>query len=500
MMTRLLSLLKYTLLVSAILPALSYFYVALLRITYPFELEWMEGAMVDVVGRILDGEKIYMPPSLEFVPFIYAPFYFYFSAGVAQLLTPGFTALRLVSFISSMGSFLVIYLIVQKETKNNYCALLASCLFAATFNLSGAWFDLGRPDSLFLLLLLLAQYWVRFGTSRRSQYMTGVFFLLSFLTKQTAVVISLPMMFYSAIRDRGRSIYWIGTFVVIVAATTIVLDIIHDGWYSYFTLDLPGQHGWRRRMLLHFWKRDLFYHLPVACLLSLLYLFDKLWRTRLNNSTTFYFFLTVGMLGGSWLSRLHAGGFRNVLFPAYAVISILFGLGIHRLLVSTPGQRNKKQRTLVVGAYLACVYQFGSLVYNPASFIPSQEDVKAGRGFIDGLAKVEGNVLIPSHGYLSTLAGKKRHAHGMAIIDVFKGEDEALEKELGDDIIRAIRGKQFGAIVLDDEWYLGEVETHYRRQGPVFDSATVFWPVAGRRMRPKSIYVPELEGSTDSKR
>ncbi len=47
-----------------------YLFVALSRIGYPYELEWMEGAHVDYVRRILSGQPIYLRPSIEFTPFI----------------------------------------------------------------------------------------------------------------------------------------------------------------------------------------------------------------------------------------------------------------------------------------------------------------------------------------------------------------------------------------------------------------------------------------------
>jgi len=40
----------------------SYLTVALLRVGYPFELEWMEGTIADHVRRILDGQPLYVPP------------------------------------------------------------------------------------------------------------------------------------------------------------------------------------------------------------------------------------------------------------------------------------------------------------------------------------------------------------------------------------------------------------------------------------------------------
>src|SRR5437867_9503324 len=82
---------------------IAYLAVALLRLRYPFELEWMEGADLGHVERLLRGQPLYGRPSLEFAPFIYPPLYFMAAAWVTKLIGLGFPALRLVSFVASLA-------------------------------------------------------------------------------------------------------------------------------------------------------------------------------------------------------------------------------------------------------------------------------------------------------------------------------------------------------------------------------------------------------------
>ena len=70
----------------AALYPLAYVAIALTRMGYPFELEWMEGGVVDHVRRILDGHPLYVEPTLGFTPFIYPPLYFYAAAFVSRLM------------------------------------------------------------------------------------------------------------------------------------------------------------------------------------------------------------------------------------------------------------------------------------------------------------------------------------------------------------------------------------------------------------------------------
>jgi len=325
------SLLKYTLLACAVYYIVVYLVVAFFRLQYPFELEWMEGATVDHVIRILSGQKIYVSPSLDFVPFLYTPLYIYFSALLSKIIGIGFLPLRLISFVSSLGCFYLIFLIVKKETDSNISGFLASSLFAATFRLSGAWFDIARVDSLFLLLLIGSLYIIKFKVSAKSYILAGILIALSFLTKQTALIISLPVMLYSILTNRRYSVYFIGTAAAIIGANTFIFNFIHDGWYNYFVFFLSLQHQILESMLIYFWTESILYPLSVAFVISVFYLIVQRMISNRKNYL-FYLLITIGMLGGSWLSRLHTGGYDNVLMPAYASISIIFGLGKNKAL------------------------------------------------------------------------------------------------------------------------------------------------------------------------
>ena len=82
-----------------------YLWMVFYRIRYPFDLEWIEGGMVNQVQRLLHGQSMYVAPGIDFVPFLYPPVYFYFSALPALLFGIGLFPLRLVSFLASLVSF-----------------------------------------------------------------------------------------------------------------------------------------------------------------------------------------------------------------------------------------------------------------------------------------------------------------------------------------------------------------------------------------------------------
>lgn len=471
-----------------------YVYIALVRISYPFELEWMEGGSVDHVRRILDGQALYSRPSIEFVTYIYPPLYFYVSALVSKVTGMGFMPLRLVSFVSSLGSFALIFLFIYRETRNRIAALLGMGLFAATFELGGAWFDIARVDSLSLFLLLAGAYLVRSGSSPTAYVLAGMVLSLSHFTKQSALLVALPLAAYSLVLGWRRGLFLAATLVILIAGGTLFLNAVYDGWYNYYVHELPQQHEIVKEMLLGFWAHDLLRPMPVAIAIALSY-FAVQRATSDKKGLVFYTLLVAGLTGGAWLSRLHSGGWLNVLVPAYAGISLLFGLAIGMLwkqLKIAPSSMGRLGITLIG---IAATVQFAGLIYAPAKYVPDKADKEAGDQFIAMLASIEGDVFVPNHGFLSSLAGKKAYAQSMAVSDVLRGDDNAIKAVLMSEVRQAIQRRQFSAIVLDGHLldyfhFVDDIEQSYQLQGPVFPDNTVFWPVTGLETRPEEVYVP----------
>src|SRR5438874_66499 len=149
---------KYLLLAASAFYIVIFFYIALSRINYPFELEWTEGGSVMQIQQILYGGKLYVPPSIHFMPFPYTPLYFYISAAMGAVTGVGYLPLRIVSLLCSIGCFVLIYMMVRRSTDSSFAAFLSCGLFAASYRYVGAWYDIGRPDMLFMLLMLVVAY------------------------------------------------------------------------------------------------------------------------------------------------------------------------------------------------------------------------------------------------------------------------------------------------------------------------------------------------------
>ena len=73
------------------------------RITYPYDLEWMEGGMLHHALRIQNGEGIYVPPSIDFIPYLYTPLYPSLLAMLGGAFGLTYTLGRAISVLSLIG-------------------------------------------------------------------------------------------------------------------------------------------------------------------------------------------------------------------------------------------------------------------------------------------------------------------------------------------------------------------------------------------------------------
>ena len=467
--------------------------IAALRLGYPFELEWMEGSAVDHVARLVQGQPLYVEPSLWFTPMIYTPLYFQLCAALASILGVGFFALRLVSVAATLGVLALIAQLVRRETGDGRAGLLAAGLFAATYRAGGAWFDVGRVDMLLLLLLLGAAYLLRFEASVWRAAAAGVMLALAFLTKQVALLLVLPLGLYALAvrRPWRRGLAFVAGFVVLALPVSLVLESRSGGWFSFYVFDLPRQHSITPIKLLTFWTHDMLLPLGLALLVGLGAMVR--WFSVQRERFWFYAALAGGSLGVSWISRVHDGGYENVLLPGYAVVCVLFGVGLHH----GSGRRFGSglthllaARHLRLGLLSACVVQFVVLLYNPAEQVPRRKDRRAGDMLVARLKQIQGHVWVPSHGHLAAMAGKRQAAHRMAIEDVFRSGSQRPQRRLDAQVRAAIRDQTFKAIVLDSPWFEDVIARHYRRAGALFASPYAFWPRTGLPTRPAQLWLP----------
>ncbi len=488
--------------VAALVPTCILFAVALRRVGHPFELEWMEGAMVDHVRVVLSGESLYRAPSLHHTPFIYTPFYYYLSAGLAKLFGLSFALLRAISTVATAGSLALIVLLVFGETKSRLSAVVAAGLFAGTYGLTGFWMDLARADSLCLLLVLLALCCARFGESTRAHLATAGLLFLAFFTKQTALALAIGPLGYQLAKDWRRGLGAVATFAVLVGGGVLWLEVSSDGWFSFYVFEVASGHPflwhrWHQLLVDFFWNP-----VAVSALFALLaFVGPALWNQGCR-LWAFYLCLCVTSAGSAYLSLLHKDGFVNVLIPAYAMLSVVVGLSLSWVLQQAKQMKRARGSTAGRFAKLAILIGLVLLAYQPRRALPTAEDVAAGNSMLGVLRNQPGEILILGTGYYGALAGHPElHAHTMGLVDVFKSDAQPVRAKLLDELVTSLRDRRFAAVVTGRSLSLlppevgAELGRSYLRDRQLFPpwARAACWPKAGFANRPEQLWVARAD-------
>ena len=410
------------------------YYIFLSRIAYPYDLEWMEGGMLLHALRVVEGKPIYGPPSVEFISFLYTPFYGQLVGWLGKVVGLSYLLGRLVSVISFTAVLAVVFLAVRRQCGRGWAGALwglaAAGLVASTFQHTGAWYDLVRNDSLYLGLVASSLYLLRYhNSSTRWVAVAAVLAVLAFFTKQTAsLFIVLSGVTLLLMSWRRHPIY-----VVIVGAGTGALlllgNALTDGWFWKYTFEMHQGH-------------DLYW--------------DRIWPV--TELTLLGFFPAVGLVFGVWLlaapvcwlasrslSRVDRGNLywalvalvgiavsavgyatqwasKNAFIPGLLFPGMFVAMGSADLVRKIAGSGSWPRVviaaavSLVLGGGLAA--QMVGQLYDPDKHIPSPKDRKTGDALIKRLRAARGPVLMPYHPYYPVLAGKRPAYHQMGINDV----------------------------------------------------------------------------------
>ncbi len=217
----------------------------------------------------------------------------------------------------------------------------------------------------------------------------------------------------------------------------------------------------------------------------------------------------------SWVSRLHIGGNANVLLPVYAMVAILFGLGIQRLLLlAGRASLESERRAMKVVISLCALISFAPLHYALGTYIPSRNDLKNASRLIETLRQQKGDIFMPLASFAPILAGKRGFADGHALWDVFSGPKGALHAELLKQLSEDFKNQRFTAVVLphrrlreprmlgwrkDPNWFWwldAGMEQSYQLRLQKEDLKVLNSEVWGKRqLRPAYFYVPKKQGA-----
>ena len=469
-----------------------YLWTALRRMGYAYELDWMEGGMLQIVHRIASGDPIYVAPSLEYVPLIYTPLFFQFAQIISTTVGENFLALRLTAFISSAACFAGISWNVFLRTQSKIWAFIAGGMFAACYDLGGSWFDLGRVDMLFLALLLWGVTWLEFKPSLAGQAAGSALLILAFMAKQSMLLAAAPLILVCVFFFRGPK-RWVFpvTWLAAVAVYWLLMHRQTDGWFTYYIYTAPKSHEVIWTTLYTFWNFDLLTQAPALLLSWLLTLYATL-KFPDKSLTVWIWALSAAFLGVALSSRMHTGAFANVLLPAYAWMCICFGWVAHAL-AHKPGFPGIPRSPRVVASVFTVILalQIYKMAYDPRPKIPSAEDLRAVQAFDRRIGELsEETIWMPWMGWLTAKHGGIWAAHKTAIWDVLRGPDPQAA-DLARKIEETLASGRWSLVIVNDDYFDQWITKYCTPQpGPLLGEGFEFYP-RNYKTRPTTAYVPQ---------
>lgn len=430
---------------STVVMVLLFLFTALRRLRYPFSFDQIEGGLVTTVWRVSHGLPIYSKPSLDFVPYLYAPVYPGLCAWVSRFTGDGYVSLRLVSILATLATMAVICLFVRRETGLTWAGLVSAGVYAACYRPLQGWMDYGRVDSLFLFLLILGIYCARFAPT----WVTALVWLVAFQTKQTALPVILLVLAAGWRRPR-RMLTGMALTLVLIATSVWWMNHATAGWYGHYLFGSSGSLPFIPRQFLLFVPVDILLPLGLAVLVIAAALLFTPQPAR-SDERTFYTFTSFILFASIWYLRSHHGSAVNTLMPLYAWLSVLSGIALGRLYRHlTSAQLEAPVRDgLLALLFAAIAFQIIGPFYQTGLFVPGAEVRAARAAFEQQLAAIPGDVYVLNHSYDALLAGKQPHA----VIDAFgiitDARPSPLRSQYIADFHAAVDSHRFSAFVLD---------------------------------------------------
>ncbi|HTM19736.1 MAG TPA: hypothetical protein VL172_04490 [Kofleriaceae bacterium] len=511
-------------------------YTMLARWSYPYDLEWMEGGMLQHVARLAHGQGIYVPPSIEFIPFLYTPLYPALLAALSPIAGVSYQVGRTISILATLGSVVMMFVALVPRVQQADRRLawvgggLAVGLFAAAYPWFGGWYDIVRGDSLFLFMTLggltAAVAWARAGTGwtghGRIAIAAGVL-ALSFFCKQTGIFFVAAGGGIIAALNWRRLPVFVGVAGAIGLGGKWLLDRSSDGWFSTYALSVHQTHDcnddrfWKGfgQMLWHFPAMTVVIAVGLGTLLAAVIVRKRLPRSAtplLVWSGVFVVALITGAVGIATMWSVN-----NAYIPAIATGAIAAGAALPSLAGSLALLVAGSPRRLLVRLPTALPLLAGAALsaqlladwWSPARLIPTDKDRERGAALVAEIRAIDGEVFVPWHPWYAHLAGKKVYTHRMGVLDMrykppmhaqhqcWFHDTSGMDNWEVDGVPAAFRDGRFAAIFWDsgdrDHRFfdgLARTEHNYRLDDKLPDKARPRLFTGARDTLPDDILVP----------
>ncbi len=315
--------LKLIVWVGLVVYALVYIIQSAIIITYPYQVSYPEGLILNQVKLLLAGDPIYK--SIDDYPFIvtnYPPVYLFCCAGLVKIFGLSFAWGRLITFLVTIFVVFLIYKFLKPKIQKEIALISALLFISSSYIYKDTPFM--RVDMLGLFFCLLGFYIFLNIDIKNNTFYSVFLFLLSLYTKQTFISAPIAIAIWLFFNQRKRSIIFIFSMIIPYLIIFLLINYLTKGEFFRHNI-LYNLNIFDLKQAFKYYIRFLQTH-SILLLFSLLFFLDTarnkeffIWRLY------FIFSAIIGISVGK------IGANTNYFFELIALSCIITGFSIERL-------------------------------------------------------------------------------------------------------------------------------------------------------------------------
>jgi len=476
--------------------------VSLGRMSFPFEVEFMEGLTIDYARTVAHGGNLYGPASASFAPLYYPPLYYLVALPALVLGSWSLLAARLVSWLSFLLTLLVLGTALRRS-KASWTAVAVSVAVALAYYPDTLyWYDLARVDSLQTLLqvagltLLVCD---DFRPSRRALLWSAGLLTAAVYTKQTAAAGCASALLWLALARDWRRLRVLTTGLATLGLLGMAILLAWFGSSVFVVFAMPARHA--RSLAAGFQGLR-----PLATTMAPLVVL-ALAGVRSGPATRalrFWLLQFGAALAMAFLALCKHGGLANSAMPAIILLGACVGLGYDSVVARLTHGGPRWVRAAVGGLVAACLF----VPFRPdyERWIPTAADRADAEEILADMRALDRPFLAYNHSFVSTVMRGEMYPSWHALWDWAGGEDAGASgpdpSRYPADLMDRIRARGFPAIYTNGSDYFGDplyrlIKENYRvvRVWPLRTTgAPVRWMLCVPRVRwepkPRNDYSP----------
>jgi len=412
-------------------------------ITFPYQLDYGEGPILQIAGEVASGRPMYPPVARP--PYIiasYEPAYYLLCALGLKLFGVGFWWGRLVSTLSVLGTAFFAALIVWDQTKHRLASFIAGGTILAMPHFM-VWATLMRVDAMALALAVFG-FWL---LQRGARWAGLPLLSLAVFTRRTTVA-AMGAAFVGEAGKRGlwKAAKLFAMQLALIAALLIGANLVtRGGMYAqlklHTTTSLGKAWSWQQLWSL-LWVPGNPSPLKLWPTYFAITLIAAIWSAfhRESRALLLWFLLACAV----FLTSGRIGSAHNYLMEPTAIGAIMFGVmyGAVGRGVREPRAPSRVLLMLLSGALAGQMVWTTQHLPETLSILQPRVDPRASQHIIDLVKQTDGPALVEDTG-LALLAGKDPPL--MPFEFTMMARAKALDPE---PVYRAVREGRYPLIVL----------------------------------------------------